>query len=315
MRKIFLFLILTFLFSSCIAVGSVDDGTGEKEIVRSSKAEKLYNNLKALGSDSDYLFGQANARTISYSTTKNYDKDQSDCKDVAGAHPAFIESDFMWYYDDASFKINDVQAMKDHYADGGVIGYCWHMRDSSGDFDSTDNNISLCKDIVNDNGNSRSWFYGQIDSYVVPVLTELKDNDIPVIIRPFHEMNGGWFWWGSQSASDYINLYRLYVDYLRNTKGLDNLLFAWAPNYSFSSTYYPGDDYVDIVGLDYYEPTATGMTSQLNLAAAFAARKGKILALTETGYRSGGYGPLRIIRISGRQISRTVLRECPIPVK
>jgi len=267
----------------------------------SVKAQSLYSNLALL--EENFLFGQANARNISaaVSGAKNSVGTQSDVKDVVGSHPAFIESDFMWYYDDPIFTSNDIAFLQDHYDEGGIVGYAWHFRDPQGEFYDSDykgyshDNSDLLNDIVNDLNGRQDWFYQQIDDYALPALNTLKQAGIPVIIRPFHEMNGGWFWWGNKPAADYIALYKMFADYLRVTKGLDNLILAWSPNVSFDTTakgYYPGDDYVDIVGLDYYEPTAAALAAELEKVVAFSSGHNKIAALTETGYRAGGYGDL-----------------------
>jgi mannan endo-1,4-beta-mannosidase len=84
-------------------------------------------------------------------------------------------------------------------------------------------------------------------------LQELKDAGVVVLWRPFHEMNGGWFWWGGKDPNAFIHLWRQMFDYFSQTKGLDNLLWVYAPNHGDkTAAYYPGDHYVDLVGLDAY---------------------------------------------------------------
>jgi mannan endo-1,4-beta-mannosidase len=74
-----------------------------------------------------------------------------------------------------------------------------------------------------------------------------------VLWRPFHEMNGGWFWWGAQEPESFIAVWRHMFDYFSTTKGLDNLIWVYGPNHGKrTAAYYAGDDYVDIVGLDAY---------------------------------------------------------------
>ena len=82
-----------------------------------------------------------------------------------------------------------------------------------------------------------------------------------------------------------MTLYRFLVDY-DYIKDRSNLLFSWSPNHPFGNTYYPGDDYVDIVGVDIYEPGASQLTSLLKEVSAFALENNKIAALTETGNRN-----------------------------
>jgi mannan endo-1,4-beta-mannosidase len=84
-------------------------------------------------------------------------------------------------------------------------------------------------------------------------LQELKEAGVIVLWRPFHEMNGGWFWWGARPPAKFIRLWRQMFDYFTHTKSLDNLLWVYSPNHGPKTTdYYPGDAYVDLVGLDAY---------------------------------------------------------------
>ena len=84
-------------------------------------------------------------------------------------------------------------------------------------------------------------------------LKELQDADVVVLWRPFHEMNGGWFWWGAKEPETFIRVWRQMFDYFTKTKGLNNLLWVYSPNHGEkTAAYYAGDHYVDIVGLDAY---------------------------------------------------------------
>lgn len=84
-------------------------------------------------------------------------------------------------------------------------------------------------------------------------LASLRDDRIPVIFRPYHEMNGGWFWWGGNALrfkALWLMTYNRYVNHHR----LDNLLWAWNPDkpYPGVEDFYPGDATVDLLGTDIY---------------------------------------------------------------
>jgi mannan endo-1,4-beta-mannosidase len=84
-------------------------------------------------------------------------------------------------------------------------------------------------------------------------LKELEDADVVVLWRPFHEMNGGWFWWGAQEPDAFIAVWRNMFDYFTKAKQLNNLLWVYSPNHGErTAAYYPGDKYADLVGLDAY---------------------------------------------------------------
>ncbi|MEV8379223.1 glycosyl hydrolase [Kribbella sp. NPDC056861] len=120
---------------------------------------------------------------------------------------------------------------------------------------------------------------------------------IPVIFRPFHENNGGWFWWGAGHATsaEYIEIYRYTVEYLRDTKKVHNLLYSYSPNSSFNGDptgylkTYPGDEFVDILGYDAYDGTSgsaawlDGLVKDLAMVVRLADERGKVAAYTEFG--------------------------------
>ena len=84
-------------------------------------------------------------------------------------------------------------------------------------------------------------------------LQQLKDQGVVVLWRPFHEMNGNWFWWDGKDPKTFVKLWRQMFDYFTKTRGLDNLLWVFSPNHGTNATvYYPGDRYADLVGLDAY---------------------------------------------------------------
>jgi len=84
-------------------------------------------------------------------------------------------------------------------------------------------------------------------------LAELQDAGVVVLWRPFHEVNGDWFWWGGKKRETFIRVWRHMFEYFTKTKGLNNLLWVYGPNHGkHTADYYAGDAYVDIVGLDAY---------------------------------------------------------------
>ncbi len=84
-------------------------------------------------------------------------------------------------------------------------------------------------------------------------LKKIQDAGVPVLFRPLHEAEGAWFWWGAEGPEACVELYRLLYDQLVNKYGIHNLIWEWTsyvtPN---SAKWYPGDEYVDIVGYDKY---------------------------------------------------------------
>lgn len=121
----------------------------------------------------------------------------------------------------------------------------------------------------------------------------------PIMFRPFHENTGSWFWWGEAHCTpeEFKELFRYTVRYLRDTKGVHNLLYVYSPGSEPNSPQefeirYPGDDYVDMVGFDMYDRMAEkGMDEeffrdfrrQLDILEQFARQHDRLMAVTETG--------------------------------
>ncbi len=111
-------------------------------------------------------------------------------------------------------------------------------------------------------------------------LKKFQAADVPVLWRPLHEAPGGWFWWGAKGAGPFRELWRIMHDRYTNHHGLHNLI--WVYTGTADPAWYPGDDVVDVAGLDIYtDPSA-------NLSGDWAAMQNllggrKLVALTETG--------------------------------
>jgi len=117
-------------------------------------------------------------------------------------------------------------------------------------------------------------------------LKKAKDADVPILWRPLHEAEGGWFWWGAEGAEPCKKLYRLLYDKLTNEYGLDNLIWVWTGSTSpAADEWYPGDDVVDLVGYDKYN-AMDGEPNLSSIASTFYSLvKGtdgeKMVAMTE----------------------------------
>ncbi|MGY5765533.1 glycosyl hydrolase [Brachybacterium sp. DNPG3] len=120
---------------------------------------------------------------------------------------------------------------------------------------------------------------------------------IPVVFRPWHENNGGWFWWGAGHAtpSEYVELFRFTVEHLRDACDVHNVLYSYSPGGSFGGDpegylrTYPGDAFVDVLGYDTYDDSSgsqaflDGLVADLGMIADLAEERGKVSAYTEFG--------------------------------
>jgi mannan endo-1,4-beta-mannosidase len=150
------------------------------------------------------------------------------------------------------------------------------------------------------NGDKNAVYTAYLD-LIADYAKLLNAQDIPILFRPFHEHTGNWFWWGKGKISEqeYIDLWRYTVDYLRNTKDIHNVLYAFSPDTPKNAEEYmygyPGDDYVDMFGLDFYDSEWHGdtfeiyqenMRNLLDFSQELARKHNKVLALTETGVQN-----------------------------
>ena len=111
-------------------------------------------------------------------------------------------------------------------------------------------------------------------------LKELKDAGVPVIWRPFHEFDGKWFWWGKGGADNFKKLWKIMYERYTNYWGLDNLIWNLGYCGDVNGGWYPGDQYVDIIGADTYVDHSNSL---VNLYSKTAQVAKKPVCLHENG--------------------------------
>ncbi len=261
---------------------------------------------------SKFLIGQQDAFNAFYQDAAG----SSDIKKATGSDPALLGSDFMfitdnqndgtaqnWFYQQEVIITNHV---KEAYNKGMVNTFSWHLREpyrgtSFYTSDMTAQEKANAFASILPGGQNHDYFKQKLDK-VASIVNNLKGADgklIPVIFRPFHEFDGNWFWWGAAycTPDQYKQAWQFLVTYLRDTKGVHNVLYAYSPDnsYTTSAKYlerYPGDAYVDVLGMDNYGDFSNGSTqgvtnagNKIKMVSALAQEKVKICAMTETGYR------------------------------
>ena len=176
-------------------------------------------------------------------------------EDNTGKLPAIRGLDFMHNDFDGV-----VERSKAWWEQGGIVTICWH---TGAGFDSA------YTESLNDNINWDEAFVPGSATYnalvagmdrAVPALQELEDAGVPVLWRPFHELDGGWFWWSKGGSDNFVKLWQMMYSRYTDFWGLDNLI--WVYGYSSSGAdmgaWYPGDSYVDLIGADSYKDGPNG---------------------------------------------------------
>lgn len=276
------------------------------QIYRDQAVVELLHKLEDLSYSDKFMFGQQNAAHIGISI-KAKDGTESDIKNLTGKHPSIVGVDTLSFSGYEGTFDNLVKVVKQLNKEGVVITLSSHMPNFSlGGEDFFD----YSPNITDGNVASRIMPGGDLNGKYLRFLDKIADfaeacidiggNRIPMIFRPFHECNGSWFWWGKEflSADKYITLFRYTVDYLTGRRGIRNFLFCYSPNGPIKSQNdymerYPGDDYVDILGIDtYHDRPVPGdtywqeFTTSLEVVSDCARLRGKLFALTEVGLRT-----------------------------
>ncbi|MDP6878384.1 MAG: glycosyl hydrolase [Candidatus Marinimicrobia bacterium] len=222
---------------------------------------------------------------------------RSDVKDVCGDYPAV----FGWDLGDITRENNldgvnfdnMINWMRSIHQMGGIITISMHLDNPISNQNAWDNSEAVSKILPGESGNLK---YRIILQYIAEFLDKIKTNDgtyIPVILRPYHEHNHTWAWWGANSCSidEYNALWRMTVEYLRDESNLHHILYAISPqDISSADEYlsrYPGDEWVDIFGMDSYSlwnlAAITNLGEALSIVNELAYERGKVVALTEVG--------------------------------
>lgn len=140
-----------------------------------------------------------------------------------------------------------------YYNSNGIPALCWHWRDPSRkteEFYTKSTSFDINK-IFDPESDDYKAMIEDID-YISQFLLQLQNDSVAVLWRPLHEAAGGWFWWGAKGAAPCKALWQIMFDRMVNHNGVRNLIWVWTrePN---DEAWYPGDEYVDIVGRDIYK--------------------------------------------------------------
>jgi mannan endo-1,4-beta-mannosidase len=215
-------------------------------------------------------------------------------KEQTGKLPALIGVDYGW--DDmvpARIAATNTILIR-HWNQGGLVTVSMSPRNPWTGGGVRDRSLGgrTYRDVLAAGTDANKRLQGCLDR-VAAGFAELRDAGVVVLWRPFHEMNGDFFWWsagsdgGRASIEEFRALWRYAFDYFTAQRQLNNLVWVYAPNAQVNGAikpvtyYYPGGAYVDIVGLDYYGNTLDGLNAGGGYDALLSL--GKPCGLTEIG--------------------------------
>ncbi|MGR3811248.1 glycoside hydrolase family 26 protein [Jiulongibacter sp. NS-SX5] len=230
---------------------------------------------------------------------------RSDVKSVVGSHPGIIGVDFSGFTrrDSSIYKTNLKKVVEDHYNRGGITTVAWHFYNPMGKggfYWKGSDSINVVPRLI-PGGDGHEQYKMILDGIAEWAKNVKGENGekVPMIFRPFHEFDGGWFWWGAPycTVDEFKTLWRFTVSYLRDTKGVHNFIYAFSPDNRFSNVEeflarYPGDEWADMVGMDNYGDMGRDhydletAAKKLKIVSDYAIKHKKLAAFTETGLES-----------------------------
>lgn len=240
----------------------------------------VYGSHTISGQQEIYMYGPHN-----FETEFNY------IYETTGEYPAIRGFDFMneanilgyGSEDGTTDRIIKWCTSENQYGNAGIATASWHLTVPI-DFDS----YTVGSNVSYENATYQGWknasegtTYSSFNTANVVVegtkeneyymaclkelstyLLKIQDAGVPLIFRPLHEAEGGggetgsWFWWGTGGSEVYKEIWKLTYTTLTETYGIHNLIWEWnGYDYSTSGNWYPGDEYVDLVGYDKYSCT------------------------------------------------------------
>lgn len=308
MKKITMIAVVTLAITAC---------AGQKQAeLEKTTAQQLLERLDTL-QKKGIMYGHQDDPM--YGLTWEYDQDSSDVKNVCGDYPAIMGFDLGGIEMGDQKNLDSVpftrmtEEIIAHHQRGGIVTLSWHPRNPITTIDGGGNagqkfpagsawdTTTVVKRIL-PGGDAEEKFAGWMQR-VSDFLATLKTADgkkVPVIFRPWHENSGSWFWWGEKlcTVDEYKALWNLLQDKLK-ADGFDNLVWSYSPGCQDNLTAerlldrYPGDDRVDMIGLDGYQwvpeekDIFIARTKQnLQVLCEVAQAHGLVPAMTETGMKN-----------------------------
>ncbi len=264
--------------------------------------EELLEYINTMYEDIDHiLYGQqiniGNANSLA-SYLASFRDETGDYPAVVGIDQGTINRSSLSEEETAIFRADLVEYAKR----GGIITLSFHM-------DNPNNESLYCRgslgkgdafDTLMTTGSDTNASLMRSLATAAETLRYLEEAGVPVLWRPLHEMNGNWFWWctvqgGKVIDGEYVaRLWRYIYNYFEVECGLENLIWVYSPNYTNNTSVtsgaqhvmycYPGDEYVDMVGCDWY--TASGNYKDIDgegKSYSSIASTGKPACITEFG--------------------------------
>lgn len=256
------FVVLTGALWAMI-VASPDTYSAEEGPARSFAARKqaVVDYLKGLREEGRFLAGvQVNEYEV-FLKCDSMDRLVA----MTGREQAVLGLELMFAQEYPPYRDYLVSHAVNHARQGGLVTMAWHQRNPirvcpRGEFydcSKTPMSADDLERVLTPGTQENALWLADVDA-AAETLRRLQDEGVIVLFRPYHEMNGGWFWWGDKDA--YPHLWDALADALETRHGLENILWVWSGDRRIENAerYWPVRHPPDIVGADVYEKTNDG---------------------------------------------------------
>lgn len=297
------------LFVLLLSLGTVCVSCAEKQPVlkmvdenATAETKALYRNL-GLMQEKGIMFGHQD--DLAYGIGWKYEQGASDVKKVTGDYPAVYGWEIGHVELGDSLSLDSIhfskitQFIKEGYERGGVNTVSWHLSNPLTGGSAWDVSSKEVVGQILAGGEVTALYKNWLNRLAAFFLSQ-KDAQgrlIPILFRPFHEHSGSWFWWGKAlcSTDEYKGLWKMTADYLRDTCGVHNLIYIYSPDRVASVEEYveryPGDEYVDVLGMDLYhrngaekaEDYMQAVKNTMEFLSVASVQKNKPFVFSETG--------------------------------
>ncbi|MEM1339651.1 MAG: glycosyl hydrolase [Bacteroidota bacterium] len=249
---------------------------------------------------SGYAFGHQDATAYGMGWKNDGSLYKSDVAEVSGDFPGVygfeighIELGHEQNLDSVNFNLM-TKLIRQAHDSGGIITISWHPDNPATKGSAWDPSPAVAEILEGGvlHPKYQAWL-AKVANFMQGLTTK-NGRSIPIVFRPYHEMNGSWFWWGHGNCTpeEFQLLWKQTYTLLTHTYKVNNLLFCYSTdvvkNEKEYLKFYPGDSYVDILGIDLYHKNTTEaylelLENNLSLLAKIGKQKNKPYAMTEGG--------------------------------
>jgi beta-mannanase len=205
-------------------------------------------------------------------------EEQAYIESVTGSRPALRG------FDVADYIVDPIEEAIDSWSEEGqLVTMSWHLGgppldDSDFEHCSAETDVEAC---LTEGTEEHRILTDKLER-MADRLSALEEAGVPVFWRPYHEMDGEWFWWSDDGPGAFCELWEQMFDYFVDERELDNLIWVWSASHEFATDdWYPGDEYVDVTGVDTYRYQKPNLDWGEHFDDIAAKAPGKPIALAE----------------------------------